>query len=497
MNWGAFAGGLADGYTEAEKLRLAKEQNDREQQEFAQKKKDWARQDAMHAQLDAAGNTVDPASDPSQVMSSDDYATKFQPPAAPGGFSGWISRQFGSAKTPVASAAPADPAAPAAAASPVPNAASPSLDDPTANAPAAGGAFGAAQAAIAPTAAAPDTASPAIAAAGTVPKALTKDDYVPATGADGKVVYAPRTSVKKATGTDLYENLANAIAPFDPVQAMTIKKGVQEYQSGDYKLKAQAIEQSVLAAGRQYATDPQGALDAISNTHTLVPDGQQVKLTYDPKTNKVNSQFFTETAKGLIPQGPEKQVAFDDVMKQALSYGSADSYWKNLELTYNHTHQMATELNQKAMLANEGARLAIAQNADKRQAEHEAAQNDYLKARTNTLQAGIGDGWKVNATHDPDSGQVQFTRVPSKGAQAGAKPQVFDNEWGGWTSPEFAGNKDQITQAAAAKGLVAKLAKDGKVYYINPKTNMMSPNMNEAITGTAAPTGPQIPLPTD
>lgn len=460
MNWGAFAGGVADGYTDAEKLRLAKEANDRQKEEFEHNKNMWERQDRLHATLDAAPNTFAPDADLTQAMSPEDYKTKFKAPAPDKkGVGAWIEKQFGGGA------------------------------DKTA-APVAKGAFGAAGGAeAAPTLDAGTTPKP-------VAKAPGKDDYVPVIKDDGSIVYAPRTAVKQLEGPALYARVGKAISQFDPAVGMSMMKGAQELESGVYKLKAQAIEKAVMDAGRMWATDPQGALDAISNSHTMVPDGQQVKLTYDPKSGKIQSQFFAETKKGLIPMGKPETTTWENVFRSALSYGSPENYYKNLELTYAQSHRMATEMNQRAGLANEARRLRIAENTDARAEERAAAQNDYLRARTKALEGKVGEGWKPVIRDDPDGSGVPLT---GRSNPKTGETQWQDNEWGKFVKPRFMGTYKQITEAAQSKGLMAKVGADGNVYYINPKTNVASTNIEDALK-VAAPRSPangsaQVPPP--
>lgn len=581
MNWGAFAGGVAEGYESAEKLRLQKQRDERDAEEFAHNKKEWDRQDAAHAAIDAAGNTVATDADPTAILSADDYKTKFA--AAPVAKKGWLARQFSSDEPAAAApaAAPQDygkkynsvvdpksaadfeawksglPAdmdksgkdydlAGAFNAGLTPEAdghlpdtykkpnhptfsnesvysgkedgvggkwskdeagkwtfeASPDQlkinkpDDiksyfstkerdsrlllPAAENAPKGGAFGAVEAAA-------------------KPKGASKDDYVPVMKDDGSIGYAPRTAVKRLTGPELYERVGKAISQFDPVQGMNMLKGAQELKSGEYKLKAAAIEKAVMDAGRMWQTDPQGALDALSNTHSLVPDGQQVKLTYDPKTNKIQSQFFTETPKGLMPQGKPQTVTWDQVYSQAISYGSPELYQKNLQMTYEHTHQMAMEMNAKAQAANEAKRVAIAQSAESRAVEHQKASDAYIAAKTKQIGEQVGANWTPRITRDPNTNETTTVLLPKGGK---GTPKVQSAQWGDkWVSPMFdkVGAKERIDAAAANRGLVAKVIQDpnhpnfGQVVYLNPKTNLFSVNIDEAAAGPKPAARPPVP----
>lgn len=447
-NWGAFAGGIAEGYDKAERLRIQDEAAEREKEEFAQKKKDWARQDAMHVAIDAAGNTIAPDADSTQFLSADDYTSKFKEAPKKSGLGAWVDRNF--------SSGPAKQGMPTAA----------TMD----------------------------------AEGAPVPK-VSKADYAPVQREDGSTVYVPRKYVKKQEGVDFYDSVARSIAPFDPVQALAMKNGVQQYKSGEYKLKAQQVEEGVLSAARKWTTDPQAALDDITKLHQVIPDGQQVKLTYDPKTGKIQSQFLAETAKGLMPLGKPQTVTFEDITKQALSFASPEGYWKNLEMTYNHTHQMATQMNQKAQLALDSSRLQLALRADKRDAEYQASRNDYLRTRTKALEGKVGEGWDPVVRDNPDGGAPLTGRSNAKTGEV----QWTDNEWGKPVKPRFLGKFAQITEAAQSKGLMAKVGADGDVYYINPKTNIASTNINTALKGTPQTprnTNPangtaQVPPPTD
>lgn len=97
-NWGAFAGGIADGYESAEKLRLQKEREGREAEEFDEKKKAWALRDQGMLAIRAASNTVDPSADPATFMTQEQLEAKFAQPEK----KGWFARQFSSDPTPAA-----------------------------------------------------------------------------------------------------------------------------------------------------------------------------------------------------------------------------------------------------------------------------------------------------------------------------------------------------------------------------------------------------------